>query len=400
MTVYGDIMMNRNDLKDILNWDSCEECGACLSSCRYINFSKQEAVAEIKKVNKGQTSDILKKCISCYACNAFCPNDAHPYERIIFDWEKRYQKEGLPKRASYLMPGRSPNFREDLNYSPEERVLLEKWKSNEPPSKIVLYPGCNILTMPLLLTGDIFDKLPVWGNWDLCCGEMYFRSGLFSKTKETADKLTQFYMDKGIEEMVFICPAGYNMFTNVLPKQFGATFNFKTTVFTDWFSKELEKGTFKIKKQVNRSVVFHDSCHARILGDEFMENQRAVLKKIGVTVNETPLNKKDGLCCGMASGANKYSVIDLVKSSMKELMTLDKAPGDDAAIYCTGCLLMLSCVRPIKPIGKRLVHTVEYFREAIGEEVPRKNMVRAMSMIKGIATNSLPHYFSKERFKF
>lgn len=392
--------MNKEDLRDILNWDKCEECGQCLINCRYMDFSEQEAIEEIKKINKGDvaSSKVMKGCISCYACDAFCPNDAHPYERIHYNWNQRYKKDGLPIRASYLMPTKRPNFRQDLPYSSKEKALHEKWASQTPPAKVVLYPGCNLLSMPLLAQGKIFDKLPVWGSWDLCCGEMYFRMGFLNPVTKIAEKLTMFYKDKDIEEMVFICPAGYNMFTNVLPKQFGAEFSFKTTFFTDWFANEWDKGTFEVRNRLHEDVVMHDSCHARILGNDFMDRQRFLLERLGLTIHETPQNKFHGLCCGMAAGCNKYSGLDIFLNGMRQLWALDRAGGDEAAIYCTGCLLTLSCIRLLNPFGKKLVHTLEYVREALGEDVPRRNQIRALWVLLGIARHALPVYFSSKKF--
>lgn len=392
--------MKKEDLRHVLNWDACIQCGDCLVECRYVDYSRQKAIEEIGKINNGLPSDIVKDCISCYACNAFCGHNAHPYERIHYEWNEKYEKSGLPVRAKYLMPGSRPNFREDLPYSAEEKALHEKWNSELPPAKVVLYPGCNLLSMPLLATGKIFDNLPVWGNWDLCCGEMYFRTGLLDPTKKTAEKLTAFYEDKDIDEMVFICPAGYNMFTNILPQQFGAHFNFKTRFFTDWLTDALDQGMFEIKRKLDKSVVIHDSCHARVLGPNFMDDQRRLLKKLGMTIKETDLNKEKGLCCGMAAGANKFSITDLTRCAMQELSALDSADGDEIAIYCSGCLLMLSTARPFNPFGKKLVHFLEYIRYALGEEVPRRNMRRAVSIMKGVALHSLPHYFSKKHFQY
>jgi Fe-S oxidoreductase len=392
--------MEMENLRSVLDWDNCKECGECLVNCRYMNLSRQDAIDEIKKINKRDlaSSKVLKKCISCYACDAFCPNGAHPYERIHYNWDYRYKIKGLPMRASYLMPSRQPNFRENLPFSPKEKALHKKWASDVPPAKVVLYPGCNLLSMPRLAEGAIFERLPVWGRWDLCCGEMYFRMGLLEPTARIAEKLTEFYKDKNLDEMVFICPAGYNMFTNVLPKQFGAKFPFKTTFFTDWFLNELDKGTFTIKHKLNKSVVMHDSCHARVLGDEFMDKQRILLKQLGVTIHETPKNKKHGLCCGVAAGTNRYSVFDLSIAGIKEIFTLDRASGDDIVAYCTGCLLTLSCFRLLNPFGKRLVHPLEYVREAIGEKVTRTNQKKAFWALLGIMTHALPAYLNPKRF--
>lgn len=387
------------DVRSVLKWDTCEECGECLVNCRYIDFSREEAIREIRKINRGDTADILKKCISCYACNAFCPNNAHPYERIIEGWNRRHREDGMPLRAAYLMPGTRPNFREDIPFYSSEKALLRQWSRPDPPAETVLYPGCNLLAMPFLSTGRIFDLLPVWGRFDLCCGEMYFRTGNMDKTRQVADNLTRFYKGKGVEEMVFVCPAGYNMFTSVLPQQFGAEFDFHTTFITDWLMAALDDGRLSVTHPLSGSVVMHDSCHARVLGDDFMESQRAILRRLGLNTCETPLNKKHGLCCGMAAGANHFSVVDLVKNAMRQLLTLDRAEGDAIVAYCTGCLLMLSCVRPLYPMGKPLVHPLEYIRRAMGETVPRRNIRRAMTITAGILTHSLPRYFSRRTFR-
>ena len=391
--------MKPADVREILNWDACVACGECLVNCRYIEFTREEAIREIRKINRGETADILKKCISCYACDAFCPHDAHPYERIIFGWDQRHKRQGMPQRASYLMPGRRPNFREDIRFYPSEKKILEKWNQPDPPAETVLYPGCNLLSMPFLATGKIFELLPVWGNFDLCCGEMYFRTGNLDKTRRIAEKLTNFYRDKPIREMVFVCPAGYNMFTNVLPRQFGAEFSFKTTFLTDWLTAALDDGRLTVTRPLNGSVVMHDSCHARVLGEDFMEAQRTILKRLGLTVHETRLNRTHGLCCGMAAGATSFSVVDLVKNALRQLLTLDRADGDAIAVYCTGCLLMLSCVRPLVPLGKPLAHPLEYIRRALGESVPRRNIPRAMAITAGILLHSLPWYFSRRTFR-
>lgn len=391
--------MEPDDVRKILNWDACVECGECLVNCRYMDFTRDAAIREIKKINRGDTADILKKCISCYACDAFCPHGAHPYERIIFNWDKRHKHQGMPRRARYLMPDSRPNFRENIPFYETEKAVLAQWNRPDPPAETVLYPGCNLLAMPFLATGKIFDLLPVWGNFDLCCGEMYFRTGNLDKTRQIAERLTRFYRDKPVKEMVFICPAGYNMFTNVLPKLFGAEFSFTTTFLTDWLANAFYDGRLTISRPLNGSVVMHDSCHARILGDDFMEAQRDILRRLGLTVFETPQNKSHGLCCGMAAGANKFSVVDLAKNALRQLLTLDRAEGDAAAIYCTGCLLMLSCVRPLAPLGKPLVHPLEYIRSAMDETVPRRNIPRAMAITAGILTHSLPWYFSRQTFR-
>jgi Fe-S oxidoreductase len=392
--------VDRKKFSVLLNWDSCVECGKCLTDCRYIEISGEEAIAEIKKINSGRIADsrALDECVSCYACNAFCPNDAHPYERIHYYWNDRYEESGLPLRTSYLMPTREPNFRQSLSYNAQERELQKSWATEQPSAPVSLYAGCNLLSNPLLATGKIFDALPVWGDWDVCCGEMFFRMGLIDPVIERTEKLMRFYNGKGVEELVFVCPACYNMFTNVLPQQFGAKFDFKTTFFTDWFTRKLDAGEFKIEQELTGTVTMHDSCHGRVLGTEFMDAQREFLQRLGLTVCETPEHHEHSLCCGVAAGTNKYDPLDMVKAGYRQLKELDKAEGDQVAMYCTGCLLTLSCMRYLRPLGKPLSHLVEFARLALGEKPPRRNLLKAAQMLGGITIHGIPYYLSRKRY--
>ncbi|TAL33132.1 MAG: (Fe-S)-binding protein [Spirochaetes bacterium] len=376
----------------------CRECGECLVRCRYLSLPRDEAVAAMRALNAGEHSAAHERCVSCYACNAFCPHDAHPYERIISRWNARYEKQGLPVRAKSMMPTLRPNFRRDVRYTAQERALHESWASPEPPADTVLYPGCNLLTMPGLATGALFDRLPVWGGWDQCCGEMYFRMGLFGPAQTIAGRLTAFYKSSKLKEMVFLCPACWNMFTNVLPGHFGAKFGFRTTHFVDYFTRALDRGEFTLKKKLSGSVVVHDSCHARVIGGDFMERQRALLARLGLTVRETPLHGADGLCCGMAAGATRFSGADMLKQSLRQLRALDKAPGSDIALYCTGCLLTMNIARLMKPYGKKIFHTIELVRSALGEDPIRHHVRRAAAVTGIIARNALPVYLSPRRF--
>lgn len=395
--MQGDI----DRFRELLHWDSCTECGECLVNCRYMNFSRDEAIEDIRRINRGLhgESRAARDCASCYACNAFCPNGAHPYERIHYAWNERYERQGLPARARYLMPGQHPNFRQNLAFTKREKALHDAWSQDEPPATSCLYPGCNLLAMPLLAEGALFDELPVWGRWDLCCGEMFFRMGALAPVMRTARYLTEFYRKKKIDELVFICPAGYNMFSNVLPRQFGARFDFKKTYFTDWFMRKVGEGVFRITRKLSGSVVIHDSCHGRVLGGEFMESQRRLLRMLGLDVVEMNDSRRHGLCCGVAAGCRDYGLLDLAKCGIRGLAAIDRTKADEAGVYCTGCLLTLGIFRLAAPFGKRLRHIVEYARESIGETVERTNTRKAARMALGIGLNALPRYFDPRRFK-
>ncbi len=80
-----------------------------------------------------------------------------------------------------MLPYQDPNYRTDVvpEMSPRERQLLTTWKQT-PAQGEVLYPGCNLLTVPSLLDLGVLDGLPVSGDWSLCCGEPFYRLGAFA----------------------------------------------------------------------------------------------------------------------------------------------------------------------------------------------------------------------------
>ena len=51
----------------------CNDCGDCFTQCQYIDYSQEKAVSEIKALKQGMPADILRDCITCIACNEYCP---------------------------------------------------------------------------------------------------------------------------------------------------------------------------------------------------------------------------------------------------------------------------------------------------------------------------------------
>ena len=370
------------------NWDACRECGDCLTDCRYLSFTRPEAIREVQNLKSGLPSAAAADCASCYACDATCPVDAHPYERMLARWHHRFQTEALPPWVEYFVTEGRPNFRRDLAYGAAERGLHAQWAAPVPPARTVLYPGCNLLSVPRLIPEVITQHLPVWGHWDLCCKEMQFRLGLLDRVQGAADVLTAFFANAPLDEVVFYCPACYNMFTNVLPEQFGARFPFRTTYFAEWFLRELDRGTFRPRHRLAGTVAIHDSCHGRVLGAHFLAHQRELLTRLGLeVVAETP---SAGLCCGISAGVTRHRGLDVFRSTMRTLGALDSVRVDQVGIYCTGCALTLGAARFFKPFGNRLEHFLPLIGKALGASRSPQLSATSYRILKGIVHHAVP----------
>lgn len=380
--------------------DKCTRCGECFVRCRYMELSRRESILEIERLIEDRpTRKVLQKCASCYACDAFCPEDARPYGLILEKWDRRYRARGLPVRASYLLPYHEPNYRMDMEarMGAAERGLLDGWKK-APAEGVVLYPGCNLLTVPYLYDIPALSSLPVSGDWSLCCGEPLFRMGLFEAMEKVAAGLTSYYQDKKIEKMVFICPACMNMFRNVLPRDFGARLDFECEYLGTWLLREIDRGAIEIKRPVKRDITIHDSCHGRVLGDEIMEANRELLSRLGLRVIDMKSHRENGICCGIAAGCNRFMPQDIMKVSLRELKEGRETGTSEMAIYCTGCYLMLNMTRAMTPSGQTLLHTLEYLALATSEESPRIVEPRTRKILMNVIVKAMPRLLSPRRY--
>jgi len=376
----------------------CLYCGECLNRCIYLRLDKDEAAREMRRLDQGQpTPHLDAHCISCYACNAFCPNDADPYGRILASWHARYIAKGLPERARYLLPTARKSFRTDVvaKLPPDEKQITEKWAAAKPRGD-VLYPGCNLITSAYLTQSGVFDALTICGSLELCCGEMYFRMGMFDHARRAAERVVGHFNKHRIKRLIVACPAGYNMFAHVYPERFGLRFDFPLVFYADYLREQFDKGKLDVVRPLNRTVVMHDSCHARVLGEP-MDSVRELLRRIGAQTVEARHSREEGLCCGIAAGAPRQSPIDIAKVALRAHGEYKLSGGEQIATYCTGCHLTLGMLRP-PVVGLPVAHLLALVAEAVGRPVNDRLGARTRAMLTGIARHALPKILSPKRF--
>jgi Fe-S oxidoreductase len=379
---------------------SCHLCGECLHRCVYLHLDRAVAAEQMALLDAGEPAPLIEQgCLSCAACDLFCPHDAEPYGRILHRFYTNYLRDGLAERARYFMPTEADNFRTYVveRLPDDERARVAAWAAAEPTGQ-VLYPGCNLVTSAYLTESGIFDDLTIAGGLEDCCGEMYYRFGLHDLVTRFAERHMRRYNGRGIERMVFVCPAGLNMFTNLLPDKFGARFDFETMFFTDYLHELLDASRLQITHPLSGSVTVHDSCHGRLVGASMMDSVRRLLERLGLEVIEAAHSREDGYCCGIAAGAPRQSVTDLGKAVALASYEYALADGAEVVCYCTGCYLTLAGVPAATGLGKPVRHVLELVGEAIGRPVSDRLGTRARLLLKGIVQNALPGYLSRRRF--
>jgi len=390
-------------LNDFFDDKVCDRCGDCLAKCPVIHLSQAEAQREISRLIDGEESKVvLDHCSTCFACNYICTKEANPYGLILFRWFERYQRKGLPQRGHMALPLAERNFFQVLKEKapPDEQSALQRWHNLSRPELTstpqVLFAGCNLKMMPYLTFSSLFADLPAFAAPDLCCGEVYFRMGILDKAESQAHYLEERYRALNPKSVVYFCIAGYNTMQNLLPRYFGVNFDFDKIYLLDYLWQKIEADEIKIRQHAEGKVTVQDPCHAKTVGQRFMDMPRCLLDELGYSVLEMEHTRELALCCGFGNGAGRYSPIDIVAWSLRRLGEARRTEAKMLVTYCSICLLFLSVARKLCPMAPPVYHILDLLQIGIGEQPTLRHSERASKMIKYM-TFGLPRMVSPRR---
>ena len=401
----GDLELNL-----FYDYDACQECGTCLYRCQVMGLSAQEAVDEIKRLRSGEKARFVdSRCASCYSCNLFCPNGCSPYGLILYRWYQRYLERGLPVRAQLAMPLEETNFNTIArrHHTPRERELVESWERNASSAEAVaaaggtvLYAGCNAQIFPCLLDTPMLRDFTVIGAQELCCGELYFRLGIMDVVQRQARVLEERFRRLGVRRMYVFCTAGFNILSNVLPRYFGARFDFEILYFYDWLLEQVAGGATALDHAWKGSAVVQESCHAKVLGRRYADVPRELMRRAGLEVVEMAHARELSVCCGAACGARGYNPLDMGFQALKQWKEARESGADRMVAYCATCLLILYMGRMIRPTRMPLYHLMEVLMQAAGEEPPHALVSsRARYIFTHIMALGAPRMLSPKRVR-
>ncbi len=381
----------------------CDNCGECFRHCPVLNLSPYRAFKEIIRLKKdGISKNVLKKCTTCFACNLICPNQANPTQLILQKFYHLYKEKGLPIRAKYFQPYEEKNFRTYvLERMPEDEKKLVKSWGNLDPVEEFCYPGCNICTSAYLTKSKIFANIDIRGGIQYCCGETYYRVGLFDELEQIGIRMQNYFKKLKAKKMLILCSAGFNMFTNVLPS-FGLHIDLEITPLLVWLWEKIKNGQLKITNKIKMKITIQDSCYGKIFGKDYYEIPRKIADTLGIEVIEAKNTKECSLCCGVGGGFSVYSgyhPFDIAKSTFRCLKQAQNTGAEAILVYCAGCLQMLSTGKILLPFKLPVYHILEFIQMAIGETPLRRQDSRAKLFFYGTLINQFPKLLSNKRYK-
>jgi Fe-S oxidoreductase len=335
-------------------WDAskCNLCGDCLVNCRYVNYDRDKAIAEIKLLMEGKDAEILSKCTTCIACSSYCPTGADPSD-LIFKMQEEI--------------GTSPIV---VVGKPAREVLIRAFEKGEDLAQVI--PG-DPDRPALSLDSFRFDNFPE-GTFDsqLFKGLTIVRGGEYSSLvgyvhmggESFVGKYGQRVLDNLAslgKDIVYIHNEGF-ILAHVMAKEYGFKVPFKYMHLFEYLRNYLRTHKKNITKP-GKKVAYQANCGTRWVPeyDAFLDE---VFKLVGVERPNRKYERLDALCCtGPLIYTNRELAVDIQKKNFEDAI----ACGADAII--TSCPICHGVFRrPSAQFNLPNIFITDLCRIALGEK--------------------------------
>ena len=167
-----------------------------------------------------------------------------------------------------------------------------------------------------------------------------------------------------ISRIVTTCPHSYNTIKNEYK---GLGGNYFVQHHTEYIEELIDNGELSFNNNLKgQKVTYHDPCYLGRANDVY-DPPRSLIKKLGVTLQEMPRNKRNSFCCG-AGGAQMFKEAEKGTNEINIVRTqeaLDTKP-DIIATGCPFCNTMLTDgVKNISENSAKVLDIAELIAECL-----------------------------------
>ncbi|MFO8048436.1 MAG: (Fe-S)-binding protein [Desulfosudaceae bacterium] len=334
--------------------DKCELCGECRRQCLYIDYPEGTEAPAMEKLSNGQidqeTEDWLRQCLTCFACNEYCPNDARPFDLIL---------ERLEQLGDYVNPDLLPLA---------EQMFTPRTSFAPKATGPVALSLCTIYaSIPWAFSGSLFDHLPQLKGTHFFCHLIYPHLGNESLLRKKLPELLAKYAELEAETIIFAHDDCYAVMTDAVPRH-GLELSFKPVHLYEYLRDTLKQRQSEIRP-LNMKVAYQRPCASRLTPwkepclDEIFD-------LIGVERVDRRYDRGRSLCCGQDMGG-----IQSRGPRFPEFKDINLA---DAAAHGAGAMAYL-CPMCLDALGRNArQHDLDNYmvsdlcRLALGETLPEE----------------------------
>lgn len=334
----------------------CLRCPShpCLTKCQHMDIDKDTAGEEIQKIARGEDSFVLHDCVTCYACEEYCPVNNHPFYLIV-------------------------KMQEELNIPPLPRPLIQRGINMGIPFRgepVIKEINGRALLMGAfadhisLIQGRLFEGLPVISDdprkmFHFFCQLMYLHFARISVINERLPGIIDTISRYKVTEAVCFHDECYGTYTSYCPAM-GIDVPFKTVHLFEFLYNRLLELRDQIKG-VNLRVAYQRPCSSRLSPDKLH-----FVDDIFELIEAKPVQRKyvseNALCCGgpiegqRREGSRKRAS-DLQHRNISDM---EDAGAEICVFNCPACYQIMGHL--VEQKGIRPIHMSDLCRLAIGEK--------------------------------
>ena len=341
-------------VKKIFDESNCDKCENvdCLTRCQWMEFSNvEEARAEKAKMINGEESRVLSDCVTCFACEEYCPYESHPFD-LITELQEKYNSLNI-----------NPGILENTiaRFAPHDQVRLKEIDPNKPVLNKCGLSKINANNM----NGQLFDNLQYVSGLDFFCNLMYHHYGRDSIIKERAPIILKNIKAQGIKEMICFHDECYGFYASFCPRNnIDLPSDFKAVHIYEYLYKYLKEHESDVKK-LGMKIAYQRSCSNRFIPevDELVDK---ICTLIGVERVERKFDREDALCCaGIFATVGKKS---LGRKAQSDNINDMIEHGAEACVYnCSMCKESLGSKVARKGLKNYIIS--DLCRMALGESL-------------------------------
>ncbi len=327
----------------------CAACSSpdCLLKCQYLQFSKEEAQAEIGKLIRGEEARVLKECVTCYACEEYCPQGNHPFFLI----SERREEKGI-----YTAP--RPITKQWINMTQMQGKYLVGQVKDQVLST------CLLPQLGQLIAGEIFQDIgqaTVFGA-EFMCPAVHTHFAKMSIVKERLPRVIENFKKLGVREVICLHDECYGTFTH-LASAYGLTVPFQPIYYMDFLLMKLTALKNKLKP-LHIKVAYQRPCSNRWIPEKHILVQE-IFDLIGVELVDRQYQDEHSLCCGdIIRSISGYRLANEIQQ--KNIEDMVKSGAEYCVFNCPACQSTLG--EKVSKKGLRPLHIIELCQMALGEK--------------------------------
>lgn len=273
---------------DNSNCANCQNID-CLTRCQWIEFKDvEEARIEMNKMINGENSRVLSECVTCFACDEYCPYESHPFD-LKTELQEKYDSLNI-----------NPTILENTinTFKPHDQLRLKEIDPNKPVLNKCSLGKINAKN----LQGQLFEDLQYVSGFSYFCNLMYHHYGRDSVIKERAPIILGNIEKQGIKEMICFHDECYGFYASYCPRNnIELPKDFKPIHLYEYLYNYLKDHETDINK-LNMKIAYQRACSNRFIpeADEWADK---IFELIGVDRVSRKYDRENAMCCGGIFGA-------------------------------------------------------------------------------------------------